>query len=81
MRDEILNEFLSSDLAALIGADGIALGESPRFVANFAMPRRRQGGDAAGIDDPRNTGSQRRFHYVARRSQVVAYDFLRIGNP
>ena len=68
-------------LAALVGPDGLPRRQRQGLVRRPDRRRGRQGGDAAGIDDPLDPGGQGRVHHGAGSGKVVAHDLLGIARP
>ena len=78
--DHRLDQPLSRDLAALVGADPLAFGERTVLCRGAALSE-LQGRDAAGVDDALDAGAERLLHDEARSLEIVAVDLLRVSRP
>ncbi len=61
--DHGLDQPLGGDLALLIGADRLALGERPGLVGRLAVVARLERGDARRVDDALGAGRSRGLHH------------------
>ena len=59
--DHPLDQPLGGDLALLVGADRLGLGQRRGLVDDGGGVGGAQGGDAGGVDDPLDAGGQRRL--------------------
>ena len=69
--DEIADDGLGLEFRALIGADHV-LGPARRLLIGNAIRDNAQSRDAARIDNPLNTGRERRQHQLARAPDISA---------
>ena len=78
--NHILNQPLGSDLATLIGADGLRFGKGRRFVCGRAILAQRKRGNTRRVDDALGAGATRRLHDHARSLHIRPHDLFRCGD-
>ncbi len=76
-----LDQPLGCDLTLLIGADRAGFVQRAALVGGRPIGARRQRRHAAGVYDPFDPMTQRRFHHDSRSVQIVLYDLIVIGRP
>ena len=78
--DHRLDQTLGRNLAALIGADPLAVGERIVLGREGAVSE-LQGRHAARVDDALDTGAERLLHDQARALDIAAADLFRVSRP
>ena len=81
LRDHLLHQPFGQQLAALIGADGLAFRHLPAFVGRFAAGAAFQRRHAGGVDDALDADALRLLHDDAGAGDVVHDDLGRIARP